>query len=66
MGYMLGPFVQSPIPELIYSQVGMVPKKGTSEMRYKTHLSHPQGSSINSFKAPEDATTDYQIFNQVV
>ena len=66
LGHMLGLFVQSPIPDLTCSLVGMVPKKGTPEMGHITHLSHPQGSSIISFRAPEDATTDDQTFNQAV
>ena len=56
---MLGLFTQSPIPDLICLPVGMVPKKGTDQMRCITHLNHPQGTSINSFIAPENATTDY-------
>ena len=35
-------------------------------MYHITHLSHPQGSSINSFIAPEDAETHYQTFEATV
>ena len=63
---MIGPFLTEPIPNMTCSPVGMVPKKGTSEICRITHLSYPKGTSINSFIAPEDATTIYQTFDQVV
>ena len=63
---MLGPFNMELIPNLICSPVGMVLKKGTPEIHRITHLSHPKGASINSFIAPEDATTVYQTFDQAV
>ena len=63
---MLGPFKKEPIPNLICLLVGMVRKKGSPEMQRITHLSHPKGTSINSFIAPEDATMVYQTFDHVV
>ena len=40
----------------------MVEKKNSTAMHLFTHLSHPQGSSINYFIAPENVETHYQTF----
>ena len=63
---MLGSFEVQPIFPLICSLVDMVDKKNSTAMHHITHLSHPQGSSINSFIAPEDAETHYQTFEMAV
>ena len=41
----------------------MVEKKNSTPMHCITHLTHPQGSSINSFIVPEDAEMHYQSFD---
>ena len=66
LGYMLGPFDVQAIFPLICLPVSMVQKKNSTAMRHTTHWSHPQGSSINSFIAPEDAETHYQTFEAAV
>ena len=66
LGCMLSPFEVQPIFLLICSLVGMVEKKNSTAMCCITHLSHPQGSSINSFITPEDAETHYQTFEAAV
>ena len=66
LGCMLGPFDEQPLDPLICSPVGMVEKKNSDAMYRITHLSHPQGKSINSFIAPEDAETHYQTFELAV
>ena len=66
LGCVLGPFKVQPICPLICSLVGMVEKKNSTVMCHITHLSHPQGSSINSCIAPEDAETHYQTFEAAV
>ena len=66
LGCMLSPFEVQPIFLLICSPVGMVEKKNSTAMHYITHFSHPQGSSINSFIAPEDTETHYQTFEAAV
>ena len=62
---MLGSFDVQPLDPLICSPVSMV-EKNSMAMHCITHLSHPQGSSINSFIAPEDAETHYQTFEAAV
>ena len=66
LGCMLSPFKVQPIFPLICSPLGMVEKKNSTAMHHITHLSHPQGSLINSFIAPEDAETHYQTFEAAV
>ena len=66
LGGMISPFATQPIDPLICSSVGMVEKKNSMDMRRITHLSHPKGSSINSFIDPVYAETHYQTFEAAV
>ena len=61
---MLGPFLEPPLDNLICSPVGMVPKKDSDKMHMITHLSYPQGNSINSHMNPHDTSTSYQSFDK--
>ena len=63
---MLGPFNDPPLPKIICSPVGMVPKKDSDKMHMITHLSYPHGNSINSHMDPADTTTSYQSFDKAV
>ena len=58
-------FQMQPIFPLICSPIDMVEKNSTTVCCI-THLSHPQGSSINSFITPEDAEMHYQSFDAAV
>ena len=62
---MAGPFQSLPIPNLRISPIGTVPKKDGG-LRIITHLSYPQGNSVNSFIDPELASVQYSSFDQVV
>ena len=66
LGRVLGPFKQPPLDNLVCSPVGMVPKKNSTKMRMITHLSYPNGNSINHHIDPRDATTSYQSFDYAV
>ena len=66
LGRMLCPFPVQPLNPFICSPVGMVPKKDSQEMRRITHLSHPQGQSVNSFIDPQDTKTNYQTFDTAI
>ena len=63
---MIGPFADPPFLDLICSQVGLVPKKDTTDLRMIMHLSYPYGGSINDFIDPEKAVTKYQSFQDAV
>lgn len=47
LGRVLGPFKDPPLPHLIVSPLGVVPKKAPGEYRLIHHLSFPLGSSVN-------------------
>ena len=66
LGIILGPLVQPPLMQFICSPVSMVLKKDSTDMRMITHLSHPGGSSLNSFIAPAESSTTYQDFQHAV
>ena len=66
LGRMLGPFDTSPLPNLMCSPVGLVPKKNSDEMRMIMHLSYPYGTSVNDFIDPDKTTTKYQKFDDAI
>ena len=66
LGRMLGPFPVQPIDPLICNPVGLVEKKNSTDMLRITHLSHPQGASINSFINPEDCKINYQTLDMAL
>ena len=63
---MIGSFTTQPITPLMCSPVGMVVKKNSTDVHRVTHLSYPQGSSINAFIDPLDTETHYQTFEVAV
>ncbi|KAJ1145794.1 hypothetical protein NDU88_012078 [Pleurodeles waltl] len=54
-GRMEGPFSDWPLPNLIVSPIGVVPKKEPGQYRLIHHLSWPEGASVNDF-ITEDVT----------
>ena len=48
LGRIAGPFQSHPIPDLIISPLGLVPKKASNEFRLIHDLSFPKNSSVNS------------------
>jgi len=55
-GRVAGPFSQRPLPNLIVSPIGLVPKKTPGEYRMIHHLSYPTGESVNDFIDPASCT----------
>ena len=55
-----------PLNPLICSPVGMVEKNNSTDMCRITHLSYPQGSTINSLIDPEDCKTNYQTLDMAL
>lgn len=47
LGRMAGPFSFLPVPGLIFSPLGLVPKKDPGQFRLIHHLSYPEGGSVN-------------------
>lgn len=65
-GRVAGPFSQRPLPNLIISPIGLVPKKTPGEFRMIHHLSHPPGESVNDFIDPALCTVQYTSFDEAV
>ena len=66
LGRMAGLFDSPPLPNLMCSPVGMVPKKDSDEMCMIMHLSFPYGNSINDFIDQEKASIKYQHFDDAI
>ncbi len=47
LGRIAGPFHEKPLPDLIISPIGLVPKSEPGKYRLIQHLSYPEGESIN-------------------
>lgn len=52
-GRVAGPVPRPPLPNLLVSPLGVVPKKAEGEFRLIHHLSYPKGASVNDAIAPE-------------
>jgi len=63
-GRMAGPFAHPPVPNLICSPVGTVPKKDSDEYRRIHHLSWPRGASVNSYIS--DMPLEYTSFDHAI
>ena len=48
LGRIAGPYSTLPIPNLVVSPIGIVPKKDPGKFRMIHHLSYPRGQSVNS------------------
>ena len=66
-GRFIGPFVQEPMLNLQCSPMGLVPKKGNkNKFRMITHLSYPNGDSINSHIPKCYTTVQYKSFDYAI
>lgn len=65
-GRVAGPFSKRPLPNLIVSPIGLVPKKTPGEFRMIHHLSFPPGESVNDFIDPALCTVQYTSFDEAV
>jgi len=61
-----GPFSQIPIPDLIISPIGLVPKSDPGKFRLIQHLSFPDGLSINDGIDPDICVVKYASFDLAV
>ena len=60
-----GPFSSDPFPNMVYSPLGLVPKKESGEFRLIHDLSFPQTNSVNSHILPEFTTVAFQKLEQL-
>lgn len=66
LGRMAGPFTSAPLPGLVVSLLGVVPKKEPNKFRLIHHLSFPKGASVNDAIAPEMCAVTYTSFDAAV
>jgi len=66
LGRFSGPFATPPLKNLKISPVGLVPKSEGSDFRLITHLSYPEGDSINDGISDELSSVSYSSFDQIV
>lgn len=66
LGRMAGPFKELPLPDLVVSPLGVVPKKKPNKFRLIHHLSFPKGGSVNDAIAPEECAVMYTSFDAAV
>lgn len=66
LGRMAGPFPDPPLPGLIVSPLGVVPKKEVGQYRMIHHLSYPKGGSVNDGIDPQSCAVTYTSFDAAV
>ena len=64
LGRFAGPFKSPPINNLKISPVGLIPKTDGT-YRLITHLSHPEGTSVNDGISDLDSSVSYTTFDKV-
>ena len=65
LGRVAGPFSSPPLPNLIVSPIGLVPKSTPGEYRLIFDLSFPIGESVNAGIPPEEASVSYTKFDEI-
>lgn len=63
LGHMAGPFSEPPLPNLVVSTLGLVPKKESGKFRMIHHLSFPKGGSINDSISKDLSSVSYTTFD---
>lgn len=66
LGRVLDSFKDHPLPNLIISPLGVVPKKAPGKYWLIHHLSFPSGASVNNGIPKELCTVQYTSFDQAV
>ena len=66
MGRIAGPFQKQPFDQMVFSPLGLQPKKVPGEYRVIHHLSFPRGQSVNDGISFEDATVKYASVGQAI
>ena len=66
LGRIAGPFSSKPLPNLIVSPIGLVPKAEEGKYRLIQHLSYPEGESINDGIDRSYCTVHYASFDEAV
>ena len=66
LGRIAGPFISPPLDNMVFSPLGLQPKKLQGEFRVIHHLSYPKGESINDGIPRHLATVKYSSVGQAI
>ena len=66
LGRIAGPFDFVPLSDMVFSPLGLQPKKDPGSFRVIHHLSYPKGTSINDGIPKECATVKYATVTQAI
>ena len=66
LGRIAGPFPQPPLGEMVFSPLGLQPKKVPGQFRVIHHLSFPKGYSVNDGIPFDSATVKYASVGQAI
>ena len=66
LGRIAGPFDSVPFDDMVFSPLGLQPKKDPGKFRVIHHLSYPKGSSVNDGIPRECATVKYATVTQAI
>ena len=66
LGRIAGPFKSPPLPDMVFSPLGLQPKKVQGQFRVIHHLSYPQGHSVNDGIPREYASVKYASVGQAI
>ena len=61
-----GPFASDPFPNMVFSPLGLIPKKEHGEFRLIHDISFPKANSVNSHILPEFITVTFQMLDHCV
>ena len=66
LGRIAGPYADPPLPDMVFSPLGLQPKKAPGQFRVIHHLSFPKGRSINDGIPRDCATVKYATVGQAI
>ena len=66
LGRISGPFTSPPLDDMVFSPLGLQPKKIPGEFRVIQHLSYPKGESINDGIPKHLSTVKYSSVGQAI
>ena len=66
LGRVAGPFQSPPLSNMVFSPLGLVPKKEPGDFRLIHDLSYPKANSVNSHIAPEFSAVSFEMLDDCI
>ena len=66
LGRVAGPFPNPPLSNMVFSPLGLVPKKEPGDFRLIHDLSYPQDNSVNSHIGPEFSAVSFEMLDDSI